>query len=129
MKKNAFSIATVVIIALIIFLCHSITPAKSETGFKGHKLRIQSHKTDESGKRGLFIPKINNFYNMKKSTITPLCKTFGENALFQRFRISPFNNKKAYRMPTLHVRKDIDCKIMSMHVRRDVDYKIFNLIP
>lgn len=116
-------------IAIIIFLCHSITSAKSETGFKGQKLRIQSHKTDESAKQGSFAPITNKLYTVEKSTITPLCKTFRKNVLFQRFRISPFNNKKAYRMPTLHVRKDIDYKIMSMHVRRDVDYKIFNLIP
>ena len=48
MKKNVSSIAIVAVIILILFLCHSITPAKSETDSKEQKVRIQSNKEVES---------------------------------------------------------------------------------
>ena len=78
MKKNAFSIATVVIITLIIFLCHSITPAKSETGSKEQKVRVQSNKEVESVERELPTPKTNKLYIKRKLALKPLSETFRE---------------------------------------------------
>jgi len=90
---------------------------------------MQSNKEAESVKRGLFTLKTNKLYITKKSTLKPLSKTFGEMLPFQKAQPLMLNNKQAYRMPTLNIRKDIECKIMSMHVRRDVDYKILDLAP
>ena len=129
MKKNASSIAIVVSITLILFLCHSITPAKSETGLKEQEARVQSGKEAESVKQGLPLPKTDKFNITKKSILKPISKTFMDNTFLHRFRTLPFNNKQGYRMPEIHVRKDVDYKIMNMHVRKDVDYKILDLTP
>jgi len=129
MKKNVSSIAIVTIVTLMLFLCHSITPAKSETGSKEQKVRVQSNKEVESVERELPTPKTNKLYIKRKLALKPLSETFREMLPFQKAQPLPFNNKQAYRMPTLRVRKDMDCKILSMRMRKDIDYKILDLFP